>query len=214
MSTREDGQLVVATGKSRSGKSAWVKQQLEKLLNKLGRVVVFDIKGEYSEAMGYRQVSGLHDLADLLQKSTGDLMVAYQPLNPKKEFGLWAKMVFTWGKMKPCVAVAEEIADVTSPGKAPDGWGQLCRQGLGFGIWIFAITQRPSESDKTAMGNASVIHCCQMARAKDRQYMAEELDVELSRLTALRADKKAEIFTYIEKDMGSGEVIDGQLTFG
>lgn len=211
MATREDGKLIIVTGKSRSGKSAWTKKQLNALAARIGREIVFDIKGEY--ANGYRVVDSLSELGALLQSTPGPLRVAYRPISPKKDFGLWAKMAFTWCKMSPCVIVAEELADVTTPAKAPDGWGQVCRQSLGFGGWVFAITQRPSESDKTAIGNASLIHCCKMARADDRRYMAKELDVPVTAIDELIADESTGTFTYIERNMNTNELFEGRLTF-
>ncbi|WP_412470532.1 MULTISPECIES: hypothetical protein [unclassified Halobacteriovorax] len=212
--TRQDGALIVVTGKSRSGKSAWVKAQIEQY----ARQLVFDIKGEYSEQMGYTVVRNLVELADLLQATPGPLKVAYRPASPVKEFGTWAKAAFTWCKMSPCAILAEELADVTTPAKAPDGWGQVCRQAQGFGAVIYAITQRPSESDKTAMGNATLIHCCKMVRASDREYMAREMDVKVEELNALMdpmddQGKPTKGPHWIEKCLKSNQVKKGKLTF-
>lgn len=212
--TRQDGALIVATGKSRSGKSAWVKSQIagDK------RQIIFDIKGEYSADMGYQVVYNLHDLIGMLEATPGPLKVAYRPASPMKEFGIWAKAAFTWCKMAPCTIIAEELADVTTPAKAPDGWGQVCRQAQGFGARIYAITQRPSESDKTAMGNATLIHCCKMVRANDREYMAREMDVSVDKLNALLDPmddngKPTKGPHWVEKCLKSNKVQSGKLTF-
>lgn len=102
--------------------------------------------------------------------------------------------------------VAEEIADVTSPGKAPDARGLLVRQGLGWGINIYAITQRPAESDKTVMGNATYFHAHAMSRSKDRKYMAEEMDLPVEQLAALQP------LQWIER-WNTGAVKRGTLRF-
>ncbi len=214
MSTRQDGSLTYVTGKSRSGKSAWVKAQIAKD----PRIIVFDIKAEYSEQMGYKVVHHLVELVDLLQATPGPLKVAFRPMQPAKEFGIWSKAAFTWCKLSPCTILAEELADVTTPAKAPDGWGQLCRQAQGFGAKIYAITQRPSESDKTALGNASLIHCCSMVRAADRDYMAREMDVPLTEIAALLdpLDDQGNPTKgphYIEKCLKTKKHQVGKLTF-
>lgn len=214
METRDDGFLSYVCGKSRSGKSAWVKSETEKD----SRLIVFDIKAEYSEAMGFTVIHHLVELVDLLQATPGPLRVAYRPLQAQKEFGVWSKAAMTWCKLAPCTILAEELSDVTTPGKAPDGWGQLCRQAQGFGAFIYAITQRPSESDKTALGNASLIHCCNMVRAKDRQYMAAEMNVTIEEMDSLMDpfdDQKNPTPGphYIQKCLKTSKHTAGKLTF-
>ncbi len=214
MATLEDGQLIYVSGRSRSGKSAWVKQQIKKLMKKIKRVIVFDIKAEYSEAMGYKVVTSLSELASICKKTKGPLMIAYQPSDPKNDFGMWANIAFTWCMMKPCIIVAEELAMVSTPAKAPQGWFRVCSQVLGLGGWVFAICQRPMEADKTAIGNASVIHCCQLNRKADRKYMAEELDVDVSEIANLEANADTGVFTFIERNMSNRELTRGRLKFG
>lgn len=203
MATREDGSLTVVTGKSRSGKSAWLKEQIKED----ARVIVFDIKGEYDDEMGFEVIDTFPDLISRLKSEYGAARIAYRPMTPIKEFGAWSKAAFIWCKMTECTIVAEELADVTSPAKAPDGWGQVCRQAQGFGAKIFAVTQRPSESDKTALGNATLIHCCQMVRANDRAYMAREMDCDEGKINSLKFP------FYWEKDMKTGRLRKGKLAF-
>lgn len=174
--------IVAVTGSSGSGKSAWVKQQIAKKK----RAVIWDPDNEYGDFTSH-VVSRIQDLTAAMRQAgaKGNLKIRFvHPRIPPSDkdarkriegyFNLWAAATFTFGH---CVAVAEEISDVTSPGKAPPGWGQLVRRGRKHGIEIYGLTQRPSESDKTILGNASDLHCGMMNRAKDRKYMAEELDI-------------------------------------
>jgi hypothetical protein len=56
------------------------------------------------------------------------------------------------------VFFAEEIAYVTSHSKAPPWWGKVIRKGRASGLApIFVLRQRLAESDKTALGNATII---------------------------------------------------------
>jgi hypothetical protein len=98
----------------------------------------------------------------------------------------------------------EELADVTSPGKAPVYWGEIVRKGLRYGPQIYALTQRPSESDKTVMGNVSIIHCHQMARSEDSAYMARELRIELALVDHLLP------FHWIERDRRTKTLTNGR----
>lgn len=105
--------------------------------------------------------------------------------------------------------VAEELADVTSPAKAPEGWGMLIRRCRKYGGDVYGITQRPAESDKTLFGNCMVLHVCGLQRANDRKYVAMELDMPVSDIAALSREK----LEFIHKDMRSGKVDKGRLTF-
>jgi hypothetical protein len=78
--------------------------------------------------------------------------------------------------------------------------------GLGFGCQIYAITQRPQESDKTAYGNATVLHCHQLANPADCRYVARNfLPVAVLELAALKP------LQWIER-RNTGELARGALT--
>lgn len=135
---------------------------------------------------GAVKVSTLTDLADQVRAfGRGNGHVIYTP-DRLDDFGAWSRVAFAMGIIAPCSVVAEELADVTTPGKAPDGWGNLVRQGLGYGINIYAVTQRPAESDKTVMGNWTYLHTHHMTRHRDRVRMAEEMDIDPAKIQALR----------------------------
>jgi hypothetical protein len=122
----------------------------------------------------------------------------------KEMFEFLAKCAFAWTN---AAVVAEETADVTSPSKAPPNWGQLIRRGRARGLApIFALTQRPAESDKTAIGNATLIRVGRMARDADRKMMARELDVDHRILTRLLP------LDFVERNMAINEVKRGNLT--
>lgn len=186
MPLKREGKLGVFTGKSRWGKT----YQVKKRIRRSSRVLVWSIKERvdryadtWSDAI---KVSGLQNLIDILKSSgKGRARIVYMPRSAS-EFGQWAKLAHAWGMLAPCDVVAEELADVTSPSKAPAGWGELCRQGLGWGINIYAITQRPAESDKTIMGNATYFHTHGLMRANDRKYMAQEMDITVEQIAALK----------------------------
>ncbi|MCL1144469.1 hypothetical protein L2747_00350 [Shewanella marinintestina] len=58
--------------------------------------------------------------------------------------------------------VAEQTTDITSLSKAPYWWGLLICKGRARGLSpIFALTQRPAESDKTSHAGSKELtpHC-------------------------------------------------------
>lgn len=178
----EDGRLVIVSGASRSGKTAWVRQQTKAAR----RVIVWDIEAQWCELPGFRKVTTQAELFEASGKP-GPARLAYVAggADLRAEFNFWAACVMLWGRYRGgCVAVAEELADVSTPAKAPQEWGILLRRGLKRGIFIYAISQRWAEADKTAIGNASEFVVFRAA-GDDVAYMARKARIPLEKLEAL-----------------------------
>lgn len=193
--------ITLVTGQSESGKSAFVKQQLAKNQR---RALAWDVKGEYAAIPGW---IGVHHAAELPQAMLGGhRRIAFVPRS-MGQFDFWCRAAFAWGD---CIVVADELADVTTPGKAPDGWGVIVRRGRARNLAVYGITQRPSESDKTILGNITRIRCCSMARFNDRAYMARELDVPVEVISSLSFDN----LEFVERDMRTRKIVRGSLKTG
>ena len=193
--TSLDASIHVVSGSSGSGKSVSVKKKIAGAK----RLVVWDVDDEYGDLPGVERVTNIGELVRKLRThKTG----RFAFVGPKQHFERWCLAVFAWGQ---CVAVAEELAGVTSPGKAPDGWHTLVSRGRKRGISLFGVTQRPAESDKTIMGNASSIQVGRLARAQDRKYMAAELDVSLELVNRIPG------LSYLRKDMADNVVYAGKI---
>lgn len=203
--SRPDGKLHAVAGASRSGKTAWVSQQVASV----GRLLVWDYKSEWFVRYRCRRVQGIAELAPLVRPGAAPARIAFASTGAMDAaaFEHWCQMAFVWLRADVGTLVVEETASVTSPGKAPPGWGNILRMGLGFGCDIYAITQRPAESDKTAFGNASVLHTHRLARAADRKFMASEMDVPLTQINALQP------LQWVQRD-AHGVVRTGAVTFG
>lgn len=187
---RPDGTLYVVTGASRTGKTTWVAERVARAR----RLLVWDGAEEWQLRFHCRRVSSIQELAQWVKPGAPPLRLAFcAPCTPEN-FGAFCRLAWIFIRVDLGTVVVEELADVTSPGKAPVYWGELVRKGLRYGPEIYALTQRPSESDKTAMGNASVLHVHQMAREEDCKYMAREL-----RCDPLEVDK-LKPFQYLERD--------------
>ncbi|HEX5339815.1 MAG TPA: hypothetical protein VFX47_02930 [Gammaproteobacteria bacterium] len=198
---RKDGVLVAVSGQSRWGKTASVLHETAKHQ----RVIVWDARGEYPARGSFERIGSIRALVARLAPERGPARIAY--CGRMSEFDAWARCAYLWGQLWPCTVIADELADVTSPGKAPDGWGQLVRKGLYFGIHIYAITHRPAESDKTVFGNATLLRCFGLRRAGDREYMARELDVSPERIASLQK------LEYIQRRAGDTKIYTGKVSF-
>ena len=197
-SRRADLRLVC--GGTGSGKSSYVKAEIKRL--KPSRILIWDPVDEYGELANVR-ITRPKELADLLKRYPHGALKVRFVAESREMFEFWAACAFAW--CNACI-VAEELADVTTAGKAPPHWGQVVRRGRARGLApIFAITQRPSESDKTTVGNATLVRCGRLNRANDRKYMAQELDINVSMISALKP------LEYVERDGYSGFVREGKL---
>lgn len=206
------GKLTAVIGASRSGKTAFVQHEL----TRHGRVLVWDVKGEYPGA-------------DFRPRTPADLTACIRGLRGKpgrivyqagklSDFDFFCRAAAAWIKgnyldRAHCAVVFEETADVTTPAKAPEAYGILLRRYLAYGVDLYAVTQRPAESDKTSIGNASRVHICRVGLDRDRKSAAANTGVPLDAIQALEADQDAGRFDFIHADTGRGYWQRGALTW-
>jgi hypothetical protein len=207
----KNGLLGVFVGSSRQGKTVSVKHDIRR--RKWRRIIVWSVKervdkyGEMPLGLPVFYPRTIPELTALVRRvGKGEALIVYTPQS-MKDFDAWCRVAFAWGLMKRCAIVAEELADVTTPAKAPEGWGRICRQILGYGCDVYAITQRPAESDKTCFGNRSYIVIHRMVRAQDRAYLALETDIPRPVIDGIEHDS----LCWLRQD--GGKVTPGQHVF-
>lgn len=194
---RREGRLTAVTGASRSGKSLWTAQQVARTR----RLLVWDLLGEWSARYRCDRVASIGELVARIEEPA---RLAFHRPGMVTQFDDFCRVAFCWLRLAPGALVIEETASVTSPGKAPPAWGDVVRMSLRYGVDLYALTQRPAESDKTAFGNASVIHAGRAVTPRDRSTMADYLDVPVATVAALRP------LEWIERDAG-GELRKGRV---
>ena len=179
----QDGRLIVLAGASRSGKTAYT----VKAVRDEKRVIAWDPEDQWARLRGWRRLSNKRELLDAIQTKGGAKLAYVAGGDLKDEFDFFAQAAMYWGRdMGPAVVIAEELADVTTQAKAPGYWGILLRRGLKRGITIYAISQRWSEADKTAMGNASEFVLFRMSSGDDIRYLNRKTRVPVSELENLQ----------------------------
>lgn len=178
-----DGRLIVVSGASRCGKST----QVAKMLRSSRRAIAWDPEAQWCELPGWRKVTTRQQLMDAVQ-TAGHMRIAYVAGGElKPEFDFCCQCAFFAGRYRgPLDFVAEELADVTTPSKAPGNWGIIVRRGLKRGITIYAISQRWAEADKTAMGNASE-YLVFASRGEDVRYIARKTLIPAEEIETLKA---------------------------
>lgn len=200
----EDGRLYVIAGASRSGKTAWTRKQLARAR----RVFLWDPEAQWCELPGYRKITTRAALLEAAQRA-GPQKVAYVAGGKlAEEFDFFTGCAMYAGRyLGGLDVVAEELADVTTPSKAPGNWGILLRRGLKRGITIWAISQRWSEADKTAVGNASDFVVFRQSSGDDVRYLSRKTRIgedELSGLVPLE---------WVKLDALTGAITRGKLRF-
>jgi hypothetical protein len=169
---RTDGEIVLVTGSPGAGKTVYTMREAAPA----SRLIVWDAHLEWSE----KGCAPCPDIPSLVAacRTREPGHVAFTGRVSPEHFEAFCRVALLWGRLAPCTVVVEELADVTNPGKAPHAWGDLLRWARKLSINVYAITQRPSESDKTIVGLAHRIVCHAMARHADQLYMARELGLE------------------------------------
>jgi len=199
-----DGRVVAVVGSTGSGKTLWTRSQVAND----ARLLAWDPLGEWARELRLQTVT-LPELVGLvrrdLERPAERFRYAYSGNTHRESFAAFCAAAWVWLRIAPGTLVVEELADVTQPGKAPPSWGDIVRKGRHFGARVYAITQRPAESDKTVMGNAAAIHCGLLAFPNDRKYLANCLDVPEAEIAALRPRQ------WIEKDFRTHELRRGTV---
>lgn len=204
MMPTDDGRLYIVAGSSRCGKTTWVAREVARA----ARAFAWDPEDQWAHLPGWRRVTTRAAL--LAQaKQPGPRRVAYvSGGDPRAEFEFFAGCAYASGRhVAPCVVVAEELADVTTPSKAPPQWGVLLRRGLKRGITIYAISQRWSEADKTAMGNATDAVIFRQARNSDAEALGKAFGMSLLQINLLKP------LQFVRKDLLTGAEAVGSITF-
>ncbi len=211
MAKVKSGKLIALVGRSRSGKT----QKAISLIKQIPCVMIWDVEGQYENVT--HRATNQRELAALVKACAGKkAVIGYT--GRLSDFNYFCKAAFIYVRLcgvmgKKSGVVFEETADVTSPAKAPEHYGVILRRGLKYGCDLFAITQRPAESDKTSVGNASIIHICAMNIPSDKKYMANMSGVPLAVVDGLRADQDNSCFSYVTVDTNRAAYDLGELTF-
>ena len=194
--------LWAALGSRGTGKSAWVKRQVDQL--KPARLAVWDLMQEYD--------GGTQDLGEAIRAMGAKRFRAvFYPSRDDEaralQFDLWCRALLAAGQL---VAVVEELAFVTKPSKAPPGWRELSLLGRHpkHACSIIGTSQRPAQIDKDFLGNCDLIHCGRLGEKPDAEKAASKLAVRPEEIMLLPD------LHWIERHMSSVEPTRGVLSFG
>ncbi len=143
-------------------------------------------------------------LQKMKQAGTGPVHIVFVPtLNRKKDQAMFGAVCKIAMASKNITVVAEEIHTVTMPSWAPDGWSELIMMGRGYGVEVFALSQRPASIDKDFFSNMSLLHVGRMNFDDDIKTCAKALRVPVADVANLSG------YQWIERDILSGTTKKG-----
>lgn len=184
---RPDGEIMSVVGASGCGKTTWTMRQAARD----ARLIAWDYQGQWA-AHGCTPIRSIPELARACSSREHG---QYAYIGPVDTFDAFCRVALLWLKLGACTIVIEELAEVTSPGKAPPGWGELVRWAHKLSGRLIVLTQRPQESDKTSLGNSKRIVCFAVNGEDDAKYMAKRINVEWAAVASLDYERHE----YIER---------------
>lgn len=186
------------------GKSAAVKAWLAE--RPPARLMIWDTMDEYAEQA--ELAPRLERILELAGAGRGGFAVRYVPRGTDQDlalrFGAFCSIAYAAGDL---VMIVEELQRVTRPSWAPAAWSDCTLRGRHRDLSIIGLSQRPASVDKNFFSNATRIRTGRLNFADDVACMANVLGVDRAEISGLAP------LAYIERDMMSGELERGRLTF-
>jgi hypothetical protein len=135
----------------------------------------------------------------LKRAGTGPVHIVFKPtLDRAKDVALFGIVCKAAMLARNITVVAEEVHTVTRPSWAPDGWSELIMMGRGYGVEVFALSQRPASIDKDFFSNMSMLHVGRMNFDDDVKTCAKALRVPIADVQNLTGHQ------WIERDILAG----------
>lgn len=211
MNPRPKALTLAAFGARGTGKTAWVKQQLDAI--QPPRLLIWDFKHDPAlEAVGHPVAS----LPALIKGAKAPRFAMRYLVDHTRDihaqFDLFCQAAWLAGDV---MLFVDELPEVTKANKAPAAWrrcvnvGRLYRgqDGRERSISIIGAGQRPAECDKSFISNADVIHTGRLSHAGDARELAQSLGCDYRELMTLPD------LHWLERDSAKVEFTRGILTF-
>lgn len=205
---------IAAFGARGTGKTAWIRQQLQKA--KPPRLAIWDFKHDDAlEGLG-TPVADLPSFARALRRPKFSVRYLVDHKHPvltiARQFDLFCDIAWEAGRLVMYVA---ELPEVTKSNRAPAPWRRCVNVGRSYKgsngeqkwLSIVADGQRPAECDKSFISNADVIHTGRLSNASDARELAQSLGCDYRELLALPD------LHFIERSAGQVEPVRGVLSF-
>ena len=203
--------ILAAFGARGTGKTAWVKQQIEAA--KPARLLVWDFKHDPAlESVGTAHSNLGKFILTTKEKTFTSRYLVNHAGDIHAQFELFCLAAWQAGCLMMFV---DELPEVTKANKAPPAWrrcvnvGRDYKDAKGVRKWLSIIGagQRTAECDKSFIGNADVLHTGRLSNNADARELAQSLNCDFRELLALPD------LHWIERRAGQAEPMRGVLAF-
>jgi hypothetical protein len=186
---RESKALAIAVfGARGTGKTAWTIQQLERIQPR--RLLVWDFKHDPPLRVIGQGVTSLAELARAAMEPTFKLRyLVDHSKDVQAQFDLFCRICWEAGNLTMFV---DELPEVTKANRAPPAWRRCVNVGRQYTaggqvktLTIIGAGQRPSECDKSFIGNCDVIHTGRLGDIADADKLARSWGMKAGELANL-----------------------------
>ena len=202
---------IAAFGARGTGKTVWVRQQIE--LAKPGRLLVWDFKHDPGlESVGQAVASMPELIRACKAKAFALRYLVDHGRELQTQFDLFCQAAWLAGNV---LVFVDELPEVTKANRAPMSWRRIVNIGREYKgsdgqlrhISIIGAGQRPAEVDKSFLSNCDVIHTGRLSHAGDAKAMAEFMGCDATELMRL------EDLAWIERRASQTEALRGKIIF-
>lgn len=211
MATRAPKALAIGVfGARGTGKTAWIKQLIGGIAP--SRLLVWDYKHDPDLKTLGKPVTRLADLARLAAAPGFQLRyLVQQDTDPIPQFDLFCRIAWAAGNLTMFV---DELPEVTKANKAPTAWRKCVNVGRSYSeggtlksLSIIGAGQRPTEVDKSFLGNCDIIHTGRLGYQNDAKALGQAWGLDYRELFTMPD------LHWIEKRAEKAEVLRGVLSF-
>lgn len=199
---------VAAFGARGTGKTAWVKQQLGAL--KPARLMVWDYKHDHDLGpVGRAYTHWPEFVKSCTAKAFQSRYLVSPDHDPHEQFEAFCQLAWREGNLTMFV---DELPEVTKANKAPPAWRKCVNVGRSYdngtkALSIIGAGQRPTEVDKSFLGNCDVVHVGRLGFVNDAKLFAGMWGIDASELVNLPD------LAWVEKRADKPTVLRGVLKF-
>lgn len=209
MASQAKALTIAVFGARGTGKTAWIKQLLKRTAPP--RLMVWDYKHDHSLAdLGTAYTSWPEFVKACTAKRFAARYLVSQDHDPHEQFEAFCRLAYREGNVTMFV---DELPEVTKANKAPPAWRKVVNVGRSYengtkSIAIIGAGQRPSEVDKSFIGNADIVHTGRLGDAAEARRIAASWGISATELSNLPD------LSWVEKRADQAEIVRGVLSFG
>jgi hypothetical protein len=202
---------LAAFGARGTGKTAWVRQQLQQMAP--ARLLVWDFKHDPSLRDVGKPFTDLAAMINAMAAPRFQLRyLVNHDLDKHALFELFCKAAYCAGNLTMFV---DELPEVTAANRAPPAWRKCVNVGRDYVLngerkclAIIGAGQRPAECDKTFIANCDVIHSGRLGDVAEARKYAASWGCDPAELANMPD------LAWIERRAETPGVIHGTLIFG